>query len=588
MDDIELRKIINVIKSRFKLIILGIIICTCIAMGGWLISKPSYRASASIMIAPPSSMPSGLHLQKISIPAFQEICTSSDVVDAVKQRILNDDSLNEDFNLSVEALQRSLETEVIEEEIGINLKETSPLIHLRAYYSNPVLARKLVQYWGEISSEKISSVIRKEITYTLDVIEDEFARVSKELEDARTELKNEQIKSKPEMVKNQVSAQTNLLSQVRMDHKTKKNRLEVLKSTLKSKNEQRSAQEEDGLWVGSLRFEARNSKLPDNLKSEHVLIRNQVINARKDLVNTQKALREYKQKYDIALLNMRYNRKLGILVTAEMDLIGLRANLVSTKSQLDEVEKHLAESQLFWSPRRSIDADTLLERLITVTSKEELDLLKDLGVREEIVNPNHSANIGTRNSLNVNYEKYKSQIGSNEANIVMLKKDIDELNRAILNHDEKIKDLSDDITLAFQVHEDLTGQYRKLVLDIQSLQTEIDSLEKEVTVLANTQFEMKAEVVTLSDILYESNMVIETANRKLGLKLVAFNDLGPKMAALKVLANEKTKFCHVAAQAVEPQESLGKSWLYTLILAVIAGFFISTAVVLAGEYLFKE
>jgi len=540
------------------------------------------------MIAPPSSLPSGLRLQKISIPAFQEICTSADVVNNVKNKITNDGSLKEQFNLSIEALHRIMETEVVEEEIGINLKETAPLIHLRAYYSSPSMAQKIVGHWADTASGKISDIIRREVSDTLTVIKDEFDRVTRELDEARDALKIVQTEIKPELLQNQVNAQSKILSQVRNDYKTKKNRLKILGSSLKTKNEQRQVLEVDGLWVGNLRFEDKVFPLPEDIKPEHAQMRERVINARKELVEAQWRLRDYKKENNVEFLNMRYNRKLGILVSAEADLIELNSNLDSTKAQLNEVDSQLVESELFLKPRRAIDADTLLERLVAITSKEDLEVLKDLGVREEIINLNHTSNIGVKNSLNVNAEKYISQIKSNENNILILKDDIYKMNESILEHNEKIKDLGNDIVLAFQVHEDLTGQYRKLSTDIQSLQVEIDALEMEVSVLEELQKEMKDEVEALSEKLYDSNKKIDDVNRDLALKQLAFNDLGPKKAALMVLSNTKSSFCQIAAQAVEPGESLNKSWFYTLVIAGIVGFFISIAVVLAGEYLFKD
>ena len=390
--EIDLREYIRTLWKN-KWIIIALVIVAVLAAGLYskYITKPKYKARATLIILP-STYKTSLELDTLPIDTYRSLA----VTDSIKNKIIKEVGLRNDegelYSPSSLDNMLSLKVQTYEQSQRNNGKSfEAPVIHLKVVNTDPELAAQIANSWSKNFMEDTKELRQGEVRDVEAVIQEQFTDTKEKLNAAKEELKNYKEKIRLEILKSELNSKkskldryNNSIVNLKTDLGVEKAKYNHLKQTIRD-------MEKENNWDGEL-----NSDILRDNKTEILT------SSKEKYLEAQNKLLKFKKEHDVANLKKRisaennkllkYQKKVTELetltnknyidkiISLKNELTSQRAQKVHLKEQLSKREENGKwigdmenSNEKLEIKENYLDAQ---QKLLTYKENHDVDLLK--------------------------------------------------------------------------------------------------------------------------------------------------------------------------------------------------------------------
>lgn len=598
---ISLASYLAVIKKRRRIIIYGTLFCAAVAtIISFLIPKV-YEARASLLIMPPRFQ-TELKPVTFSPPTYQSWLESKEFAKKIIEKL----NLKK---ITVEELQRNMQTKLVIEERGINQKSFAPIIHLIVRADSPKKAAAIANTWAELFLEANRKLSGRETESSYDFLTSQYTIATANLADAEEKLRLAKDKWKLELLKSQLEAVKTKLEgtpQVpgqpagyRAMYTDLRYQLDSAKAKLARLKEQITVQEENGQWIGNIRIgeELKDIKQiasnagNENLRAELKEIRNAVLAAKKNLIEAQEALEEYFKENKLEMLKKEFEEKNSHLVKYRLELADIEVRMKSLKDSLDETKKQIESQDKFISLKKAITDEALWNKIVSSGSltEPELEKLKGLQLETEEVNPIYLGLVKQWVDLQVELNTLIPKQKFLDSKIKEIESEIKLLDTKLKRMERELESLNTRLSIAKKNYQELANKYTQLKAEFNETQLEVDILSAREAEMAKTIAVLEAQAKQIQEKINLGELEIAELERAVSIYKDTFNLLAKKVEEAKITkAEQLTEDIKIAAYAVEPQKRIWPKRKLIVGISTFVGFVISLSAAFLQEYLEKS
>lgn len=541
---------------RWKWRIGLLILIFMVAAGGVSFFLPrTYRSSAILLILPPK-FETELKVSILSVPVYQSILQSDDILEKVAQRMKREGILSSEQGIGDLG---DLKVETVQVARG---KQAESILKLVVTSGRPEKAASVANAWAAAFVEHYQELTGAEATRLRSYIFREYDVAKANLEAAEDALMKFESKYNLPLVKQTLQVSVERLAGAAASMGTPKEGLQLRlanlreeiaakKKTLEEKKRQVAEMEEGGLWVGLVKRWPGVTPEPKEGRSAGPLYVH--TEASRDLLmRAEEARRKFQEERRPDFLGAEIERKRQVLIDYGAELSNTQMQLKTTQEALAETAKQLAQTPRLLTLSKAITDDPLWEAVLSKVSEEELKKLGDLILRREVMNPHY---------LNLDRQLVDFQVACNtlgpratflEAEIEKRSK---ELAEAEAQYCQALLDLHrlDKAVEVAQSHYDALGEKHLLTkIEVADLEMETAVLRAQEVILAAEVEKAGLEIAQLQKEYSEKMMERTRLVREQDRLKATFDLMAQKKEAARMAEAEEAAEVKIAGRAVVP------------------------------------
>jgi len=554
-DEIDLRKYVQVLIKRKKLVIGTLLIAVILSAIASLLLPKVYKASASIMVTPSKIQsvlsPARLFLdpgkdqqgeyvvQKptISTPTHQTLLKSTVVLQEVIDRLRSAGKLDED--LSLEEFARNLDVKSTGQTnvLSLSVKDRD---HARASQAANIWAEEYVKY-----SQKL---IGGEILGSGEFVLQQFKRAEDDLAKADAAIKDFDVKERLSLMNIELAEDVNQL----VSHYGKVHKLEFSlaekRYLLQRTDENIAGMTKDGVWLGAFSIAALGEKqfVDDNLN------------------DVQEALRQKTLKVKLALETSRKKRDCFV---NESGIDSLKAEVTCKRQDL------LADKALLAQIMQLCEATEA-----NLKSENRLETLKQL--QGPIAESMADLTIWEMMSLAEGYNFFQTRGRSLAVKVDKQEEDLKKLEKAFFDCNDQLGILEENLARA-QVDYDFYHEiFKTLVKEKNSAELEIARLEYELAYSKDMVGKLEGKVEALKTMINGKTLKLAELGRELVVETQAYKNMASKVEEARIAKAMDLGEVKVVSMAFEPKSPVAPNkkrivaiaGVVSLMLGIFAAF----------------
>ena len=554
-DEIDLRKYVQVLIKRKKLVIGTLLIAVILSAIASLLLPKVYKASASIMVTPSKIQsvlsPARLFLdpgkdqqgeyvvQKptISTPTHQTLLKSTVVLQEVIDRLRSAGKLDED--LSLEEFARNLDVKSTGQTnvLSLSVKDRD---HARASQAANIWAEEYVKY-----SQKL---IGGEILGSGEFVLQQFKRAEDDLAKADAAIKDFDVKERLSLMNIELAEDVNQL----VSHYGKVHKLEFSlaekRYLLQRTDENIAGMTKDGVWLGAFSIAALGEKqfVDDNLN------------------DVQEALRQKTLKVKLALETSRKKRDCFV---NESGIDSLKAEVTCKRQDL------LADKALLAQIMQLCEATEA-----NLKSENRLETLKQL--QGPIAESMADLTIWEMMSLAEGYNFFQTRGRSLAVKVDKQEEDLKKLEKAFFDCNDQLGILEENLARA-QVDYDFYHEiFKTLVKEKNSAELEIARLEYELAYSKDMVGKLEGKVEALKTMINGKTLKLAELGRELAVETQAYKNMASKVEEARIAKAMDLGEVKVVSTAFEPKSPVAPNrkrivaiaGVVSLMLGIFAAF----------------
>ncbi len=548
--EIDLRKVFLLLWNK-KWIIIGLVIIAMLGafIHGFILTDRTYESRAEVLIIPP--LYTEIEVSEIPPPTYMSIASSQLTFQEIIEKLDLRDEENE--LIAPRSLERMVDLEIMDEE-----DQGVLALIFEATNTDPDLPSRIVNTWAEIFMEDVLEIRQAEIEDIANVITRRYEETEEKLDKTLEELRAfqekarlDRLEARKEAYKSQVERnEEELLSLTReLGKKTAQlDRIGLILSDM---------QDEDGTWLGGLTNEEISEMRPE------------MYEAVKNYRGFREKLFSFRKENDIqaktALLDFHETE----LSTYRGQKSELEQNYNLVKKQMEKIEKVLAREHDRWELEKSLSEDAFWDRIF---SPDEIEVLSQLVLTEEIVNPIYSSLRDQKADLEVEFGALPGQIDYYDNIIEETEERISQIREEILTLEEQEEEIRSDLDLYSSLYSQRQSNFEDLKDEYFSLGVGIEKLETKKEFLKIEQEQIEESLDKLESQFWDFEIQEERLERKVSDYESTYKSLSRRAEDARLAMAEQTSDVRFISQAVPPGEPVGRGTVLNMALAgVLAG-----------------
>jgi len=558
-DEINLREYIEVILGRKKLIFQVFLICVILA-GVVSLSLPKvYEATASIMVMPskiqsvlspslisldPERDKAGAYAAQkptISISTHRALLKSNAVLQRVTDELKSAGKFDE--NSAIERLFGRLKVKDVKD------TEETNVLQLAVKGKDPCEVTAIVNTWAKEYALYSLELIGGEVQDSGDFIFKQFDLAQEDLVKAEQNVNEFDVREglglmEIELIedRNQLESHYAKVHKLGFTLEEKENRLRKVDGDI-------TAMTKDGTWLGAFGVTSIDEKQFDD----------------GGLSSSQKTLRQKVLKAKLALAKGKKERDTFIneskIHSIKEEVVRRRKDLLDDKSVLSHVERLCEATKVNLQSKGSLDMLKHLEGPIA-------ENLSDLTIWEIL-------------SLIEGYNFFETHKQSLAAKLGEQEKELKDLEKALLEYDDKQKTLDENVTRAQLNYDFYFNKLKSLEGEKNTTELEVASIEFELSYSRELVRKLEEDVKVLKTAINEKKAKLSELNRELDICKKTYDLLSSKLEEARIAKALELGEVKVVSAAFEPKYPVGPRRRLTvavagvigLILGVLAAFF---------------
>ncbi|MGM0411260.1 MAG: Wzz/FepE/Etk N-terminal domain-containing protein, partial [Bacillota bacterium] len=201
------------------------------------------------------------------------------------------------------------------------------------------------------------------------------------------------------------------------------------------------------------------------------------LKAKNDYREAQKELLKFKDQSNLGLLKQKISIKENKLENYKKRTSSLEEKLNDLKTTNEEIKVFLDKEPKKLELKKSLNEDSFWSNVL---EKEKIEILKELSLTNEIINPlfeklknNYTDNQIKIESIPNQLKYYNENISKTESELKKLKNDLETKN-------QKLKRLQDNLEHYYSIYNNYEKNYKDLVFDFEKTKLKINSLEEQL------------------------------------------------------------------------------------------------------------
>jgi len=574
-DEIDLREILLALW-RGKWIILGLMIAAAAvaAIGGRILLTPSYEAVAALLIVPPTYQ-SAIEPEPLPLETYRALALTPSIASQVIERLQLTDEGNKPLGASDVLKAVQVDVSAGPDSSG----GRAGMLNIKVSWSDPVIARDIANAWADVFMRDTAGIRKSESDEIARVILNQFVATEEALNEAEDQLLRFRIANsiprasqQVELLSSHLGERHRYMLKLQADLEIKRNRLDTLSGQL-------SALEHEGQWLGLLTHDI--DKLSDNGNAA----RKRIIDAVRQLVAAKKALRDFEDNAEIALLEQELASELEALSSYKKGLTVLAAQVPQLEARARaltvSLEKH--DKTMFLS--RSLTTDAMWTAISS--GSEALEQLQDFRLVDEVPNPTYQelekslANTETElASLPEKIQGYEKLINASVQRIV-------DLNQTLRELYSQREALEEEVAVTADVYDSLKAQYLSLKKEWLELANEVSLLEAELKLASEQVRRNEEEFVNAEGSLLQLTLEEEQLTRNVASLKQTYKVLAEQAENARLAEMQATGDVRFVSPAVAPRTPSGPNHKLNIVIAALLGGMIGLGVVLVKNMLME-
>jgi uncharacterized protein involved in exopolysaccharide biosynthesis len=588
--EIELKYIIAVLWKRRFQIIFGTFLCAVIAAIISLMIPRQYESSTTLLVIPPKFQ-TELQPSVLSTPTYQSILESDDLVNHIIQSLHLKDT-------KIETLKKSMKTELVFEDKGLNQKAYTPIIKLTAQAKTPQLAASIASTWAESFIEQNGRLTNRETELSFDFLTEQFSQTTTSLQNAEENLREFQDSHKLDLVKDQLSTLQHKLDDSStgylVTYRDLKYELDTKMADMIRLKKQVEAQEYKGSWIG---FVGSNMTMDDfakqaaeiesrDMDTSVVAIRNDVLLAKRNLILAQSQLKDFLENNKVEIVRRQFTDRNQELSDAQNELSNDEVRVASLEASVAAIQKQLESQDEYIVLKKSITDQALWNHVLNGTSgADDLKKLQDMKLESQEVSPVYLGLVRQSVDLQVELNTLKPKIEGLKVKIVAVDSTVRRLDTELTNDEYQQDRLENQLDIAKKNYDSDANRYLALKNSLQTAQSEVDILRPKVIETELTIKSLTNEVQRMQSDVYQGEMQLKQLDRTVYTYSSTYTMLADKQEQAKIARAERLEDIKIVANAVVPQSPVWPKRTLITITAAIAGFLLSVIFCFLQEYL---
>ncbi|MCL0086613.1 Wzz/FepE/Etk N-terminal domain-containing protein [Thermodesulfovibrionales bacterium] len=568
-DEINLRDYIKVILKRKKLILTVFLVAVITTTVVSLLLPRVYEATTSIMIMP-SRLPTALSPTQISldvldvegeramvpgrqviprpaiaIPTHGVLLKSNTVLERIIDRL----------KLTDQAGKR-LTPGDLKEQLNVEEIRDTNILRLEVERSNPRIAKEIANAWAEEYLKYSHELISGEVEGMGDFIVSQFEIARENLIQSEKAVKDFDIKEGISLMRIKLrEKQSELDSNYANVHKLEFQLAERTRF-LQKINENITAMTKDGVWLGSFSPKSfpREHFMDKNLSASQRSLRQETLEAKFDLEEAQEKYNNFVNDSGIELLRQR--------------VVNKRKNLLNDKSTLAEVRR-LSETT-----EANLKSGGTLDRLRRMRGPISQDLI-DSTVWEIL-------------SLEERYNFFKSRQQFLESKIEREEVGLRALEKTLFEYENELKTLSENLNRAKANYNFYLKKFKSFESAKNSTKLEIAAIEFQLSLLKKFVERLEEEVKTLKKEINRKEIELTQLTRQEIIYQRTFDNLAIRLEEARIAKAMELGEVRIVSPAIEPESPIRPKKKLNVAISGVLGLMFGVFIAFSREFLEKN
>lgn len=569
-DEIDLREYIEILWRGKWIIISMVLIAALVAwFGGHIFLSPTYDATATLLIMPPTYQTS-IEPKPLALEIYRDLALTPAIATQVIEKLNLTDQ--DGGRLPATALLDRVNIEVsTPEQNRRGTEQVASVLKLKVSWSNPVKARDIANTWAEIFMENASNIRKSESDEVARVILQQFDATQQALQEAENELLEFQSANPIHLIRQNVELLREQLSQRREHFLGLQRELEMKHHQLTTLQMQLADLEEDGEWVG-----LRTRNVAD-IDDKGIPARRQAINAAMQYIEAEKALQDFDNSAELTLIEQELELERTRLANYRKELAQLQATEPQLAIRSEILTKTLANQEPKLVMSRSITNDALW--LSVSAGTDSIDELARLTLEDESPNPNYEYIEKQLIDTQVELTTIPSRIQAYQTLVADSAQRVKELEATLRALQQRRQALQDQLALSEQLYKSLQTEYSNLRNQCSSLVLEVTRLEAELASARQSLEEYEATVSQAEKQLLTLELKEERLNHNTQVLKQTYTELAGQAEAARLLELQAREDVRFISPAIAPSTPSGPNHKLNVAIAVFLAGMVGIAVV---------
>ncbi|MFW6309183.1 MAG: GNVR domain-containing protein, partial [bacterium] len=221
-------------------------------------------------------------------------------------------------------------------------------------------------------------------------------------------------------------------------------------------------------------------------------------------------------------------------------------------------------------------------------NQDELAVLKDLNLRNEIINPIYEELRSDLKDVEVNSQLYPDMINYYEELINIEEENLSQLHVTRDKWEQKIDNLENDFANYEKIYQNEAASYRDLKDEALNLELDIESMESELSFYEKTFDELEKEVEILQNEIWKAETEEEELDQKVSDVQTTYNNLTDEVEEARLSEVQQTSDVKFIAEAVPPKRPLNKNTKLNIAIAGVLSIMMGVFIVFFQKFLKDE
>jgi len=564
--------------KRWKLIIIGTIVCGLVAAVYTLFMPNIFEASTILLVAP-SQFKTELKPGTLSSGNYKRILESKGVLSDVLAKI-REKYPDEFKDITVEGLLKNCRVEVETEGKG-NSDSGAPLLILYARHEKPEYAKAISDLWAEEFMALENSLQKTRTEDTNRFITEQFSEARRKLGDAEQSVREFGDSAQIEQLTQQIETVSEQVQVIFRQLQTRTEDLEFEKQRLATLGNVITAVEVDGAWLGENpdgEFDiSRMNEIQRSLATD-------LLNIAKRYKRTTEKLAELSSKADVETLRMQLDSLRSVLVNNSVRLQTVQARRKSFETAIEVLETQLKNMEPIITLKKSLPDETFWEQLLGESGAENIKRLSSMALTSEQMNPNYVSLYAQIVSLKGDFEKAVGEEKYLLEKTPQIEQQTRKLESELLVHQKVYAELE---TFQAEAKKQFESRYREYVTwldERNSRRLSAADLADNIKVLEERHKKRKGQEQTLSADLREKRDSMEELRRGVEVARHAYEMFKNRVEEARVTSAQKTENVRLVSPAIVPGKKVLPQRSLISVVAAIMGFLMISFIAVVSEY----
>lgn len=572
----ELRDYILALRRARWAIVAWVLLCAGAVFIRGSLQPPVYRASAAVVLLP-SKLQTQLTPAHLTLKAYEALLFSDSILADVARK-------SKIKGMTPDYLRKAMKVEFVMERVG-PAQEYAPILLLSAKSKKPKNAKLLANLWAEELIAKSSALRKNQTAEALDTLEQLLDKTYADLTVIDERMTAFSVQGNLRFLETRLATLQEKLTQTQKDHLDVTARISQLSVTTLRRGQLIAAMEKDNSWIGAIRPEEMAGGKPAvNAAAVKDFFVSSVLRSRNALVDTEKDIIKYQQKFDIEIEAQQKGILTQNLQDRKKELLTTLHDLKTQKPRVDKLRVELSKQSQLIELTTAIDDQALWMRISPSITVEDAKTLADMKLKSQVVNPVYFNNLSDLLRMEAEFKALEDKKNYLEAEVKSLSDtlrtlDVElEKNTAGVGYLRKMKEIES------KNYEALAQSYNDsrsaLVGDKQQLEIAMVSERNLGQEIARMTLEFNTLVEQTERLRFEQQRLTterETINE-------SFKMLSQKAEEARIERAHETADLKLAARAVAPERAETSDRMKKTLMAAAVAFMVGVAFAAGSEF----